>query len=89
MTSFLYPQFHVRSGPVNAENLYSDLLDYTNELKFLLEQMDTHVNQQPALRVITVASISELGNPRAGDICFATSASKFRGYNGTAWVNFY
>jgi len=67
-----------------------DRLDFwANELTRELDTRDRNVDNRPATRIYTVVSVSEIGRPLSGDIAFAASAGKFRGYvSGTGWVDF-
>lgn len=62
---------------------------WANELTRELDTRDRVVDARPATRIYTVVSVSEIGRPASGDIAFAASAGKFRGYvSGTGWVDF-
>lgn len=62
---------------------------WANELTRELDTRDRDVDNRPATRIYTVVSVSEIGRPLSGDIAFAASAGKFRGYvSGTGWVDF-
>jgi hypothetical protein len=73
---------------LDPQQLYQDLLAYTAELKFLLEQRDTQVNSQPSFNIYSVVTVTEIGRPRQGDVAFSIGESKFKGYTGTAWQDF-
>ena len=53
------------------------------------EIRDTEVTNQAAIRVEVVTTVTEIGRPQAGDVAFSSGESKFKGYNGTAWVDFH
>ena len=46
---------------------------------------------KPTSNIYAVVTITEIGNPRRGDIAYAASAGKFKGYVSTtatqAWEN--
>tara|TARA_R110000824_G_scaffold345213_2_gene531881 strand:- start:165 stop:467 length:303 start_codon:yes stop_codon:yes gene_type:complete len=56
-----------------------------------LDLRDSEVNASPSTNIFTVVTVSEIGRPQAGDIVYAASAGKFRGYvSSTAsigWVD--
>jgi hypothetical protein len=34
-------------------------------------------------------TVTEIGRPQAGDVAFSSGESKFKGYTGSAWVDFH
>ena len=42
-----------------------------------------------ASKVEVVVTVTEIGRPQAGDIAFSSGESKFKGYTGSAWVDFH
>ncbi len=60
----------------------------------LVNQLDTRgaqVDNTPSTKIYTVVTITDIGRPRKGDIAYAASAGKFKGYVSTtatqAWEN--
>jgi|TARA_R110000772_G_scaffold38728_1_gene91190 hypothetical protein len=73
----------------DLQRFYRELLVYTDELKFLLETRDTELNTRPASNILTVVTVVSIGRPASGNVVFAASAGKFRGFvSGTGWVDF-
>jgi hypothetical protein len=54
-----------------------------------LETRDVDVDAAPATNIYTVVTLSEIGRPRKGDIAYAASAGKYKGYvslgSETSW----
>lgn len=87
----LYPELplYVDIENENPQTLYQNMLDYTSQLKFLLEQRDRQQDLGFASRIYTVLSTTDIKRPADGYVSFSTSSGKFRGYvSGTGWVNF-
>ena len=73
----------------DLQRFYRELLIYTDELKFLLESRDNELDTRPTSNILTVVTVASIGRPSNGNVVFAASASKFRGFvSGTGWVNF-
>ena len=71
----LYPQLSPFRDveKTNPQVLYNELVQYTNELKFLLEQRDIQLAAAPANKVYTILNVSSIPLPSPGDIAFSTS----------------
>ena len=84
-----YPKFHFYPSRSLAD-LQTTLINWGNELTRELDTEDTAVRTRPSTTIYTVASVSEIGRPRPGDVAYSTSTTKFRGYTTTAagWVDF-
>ena len=56
-----------------------------------LDTRDLQLEAKPTSNIYAVVTITEIGNPRRGDIAYAASAGKFKGYVSTtatqAWEN--
>jgi|TARA_R110000744_G_scaffold380496_2_gene501486 hypothetical protein len=73
----------------DLQRFYRELLVYTDELKFLLESRDIELDRRPTSNILTVVTVASIGRPSNGNVVFAASASKFRGFvSGTGWVDF-
>lgn len=73
----------------DLQRFYRELLIYTDELKFLLESRDNELDTRPTSNILTVVTVASIGRPSNGNVVFAASASKFRGFvSGTGWVDF-
>ena len=79
-----YPTFPTRE-------LYTTLETWSGLLTSELETRDVDVDSAPATNIYTVVTTGSIGRPRKGDIAYAASAGKFRGYVSTAtsteWQN--
>ena len=76
-----------------ANDTYNELRSWSGNLVNELETRDAQVNDTPSSNIYSVVTVSTIGRPRAGDIVYAASAGKFRGYVSTtatqaAWVDF-
>mgnify|MGYP003657567296 FL=1 len=89
-----YPTFPTRF--INTSNeelreLYTTLETWSGLLTNELENRDIAVETTPSTNIYTVVSTGSIGRPRKGDIAYAASAGKFRGYVSTAtsteWQN--
>lgn len=85
-----YPRFSTVFTPKNIIELYDSLRSWGNELTRELDTRDSQVNSKPTTKILTVVSVSEIGRPDNGDVVFAVSAGKYRGYvSGTGWIDFH
>ena len=84
-----YPQFTIYKNIQDVNNMYGEIVSWGNRLTSELEIRDDEVRNQAAIRVEVVTTVTEIGRPQAGDIAFSSGESKFKGYNGTAWVDFH
>jgi|TARA_E500000178_G_C16900511_1_gene697857 hypothetical protein len=85
-----YPKLPLYTLPKSVDDLFRILSTYTNELTRELDLEDQKQNKAPATKVFTVATVTSIGRPQAGDVAFSTSSGKFRGYVTTAsgWSDF-
>lgn len=61
-----------------------------NELVRELDTRDLLESSRPTTKIYSVVTVTEIGRPASGDIVFAISATKFRGYvSGTGWIDFH
>jgi|TARA_R100000951_G_scaffold35781_2_gene30339 hypothetical protein len=80
---------------VNTEAEAKEFYEYVQQwgaaLINELETRDTQVNANPSSNIYAVVTITEIGSPQRGDIAYAASAGKFKGYVSTtatqAWEN--
>ena len=74
---------------MTAEEVYRELRQFSDLLGYELDTRDAQVDSKPSTNVYTVVTVASIGRPSNGDIVFAASAGKFRGYvSGTGWVDF-
>ena len=64
--AIVYPELpaYANISQVDPQQLYQDILTYTAELKFLLEQRDAQVNSQPSFNIYSVVTVTEIGRPQ-------------------------
>jgi hypothetical protein len=74
-----------------VEKVYKDLEQWGGALVNQLDTRDLKVDAQPSTKIYTVTTITDIGSPRKGDIAYAASAGKFKGYVSTtatqAWAD--
>ena len=62
------------------KELYALIQQWGAALLSELELRDVEVDSSPSTNVYSVLTVSEIGRPKAGDIVYAASAGKFKGY---------
>ena len=67
--------------------MYQVLQRYTSQLTLELDTRDAISQQKIAERVYTAVTTTDIGSPQAGAIAYFTISAKFKGFNGTAWVD--
>ena len=87
-----YPTFPTRfinTSDEELRELYTTLETWSGLLTSELETRDVDVDAAPATNIYTVVTLSEIGRPRKGDIAYAASAGKYKGYvslgSETSW----
>ena len=78
-----YPTFPTRfidTSDEELKELYVTLETWSGLLTSELENRDIDVDTAPATNIYTVVTLSEIGRPRKGDIAYAASAGKYKGY---------
>jgi hypothetical protein len=75
----------------DEKKLYEYIQQWGAALINQLDTRDQEVNATPSSNIYSVVTITEIGNPQKGDIAYAVSAGKFKGYVSTtatqAWEN--
>lgn len=84
-----YPQFSIFGQIKNINDMYNEIVSWGNRLTSELDIRDNEVINTPASKVEVVVTVTEIGRPQAGDIAFSSGESKFKGYTGSAWVDFH
>ena len=84
-----YPKFSVYGQIQDIIDMYSEIVSWGNRLNAELDIRDEEVNNKPTVRVEVVVTVTEVGRPQAGDVAFSSGESKFKGYTGSAWVDFH
>jgi len=81
---------YLKDTPKVAQ-MYVELERWGGALVNQLDTRDLQVDSKPSTNIYTVVTITEIGSPRKGDIAYAASAGKFKGYVSTtatqAWAN--
>lgn len=91
MQSFLYPNLpkYFDVSKVDIQTVYGDLLTYTSQIKFLLEQRDTQINASPATKIYKVLDLGTIKSPKTGDVAYESSTEAYWGYTSAAgWQKF-
>ena len=73
------------------KDMYETIQRWGNALVEEIDSRDVEVEATPSTAILTVVTITDIGRPRKGDIAYAASAGKFKGYVSTtatqAWEN--
>lgn len=73
---------------MSAQDVYTEIRQYTDLLGFELDTRDAQVDARPATKVYSVVTVTEIGRPQPGDIAFSLGEEKFKGYvSSTGWVD--
>jgi|TARA_R110000824_G_scaffold60572_1_gene161804 hypothetical protein len=72
------------SQTYTQEEVYSLLRQWGAALISELDLRDIEVEAAPTSNVLAVVTVTEVGRPQAGDIVYAASAGKFRGFVSVA-----
>jgi len=84
-----YPKFSVYREIQNINDMYNEVVSWGNRLTAELDVRDEEVNNKATIKVEVVVTVAEIGRPQAGDVAFSSGESKFKGYTGSAWVDFH
>ena len=84
-----YPKFSIYKEIQNINDMYNEVVSWGNRLTAELDIRDEEVNNKATTKVEVVVTVAEIGRPQAGDIAFSSGESKFKGYTGSAWVDFH
>ena len=81
---------YLKDNP-EAERIYREISQWGGALVNQLDTRDLQADAKPSTKIYSVTTVTEIGSPRKGDIAYAASAGKFRGYVSTtatqAWEN--
>ena len=81
---------YLKDNP-EAERVFREISQWGGALVNQLDTRDAKVDNTPSTKIYSVVTITEIGRPRKGDIAYAASAGKFKGYVSTtatqAWEN--
>jgi|TARA_R110002020_G_scaffold6438_4_gene27450 hypothetical protein len=86
------PKFF-RFNSKDMKDIYEMIERWGSTLINELRLRDIEVDSTPTTNIYTVVTISSVKRPRKGDIVYAVSSGKYKGYVSTAasttWKNFY
>lgn len=81
---------YLKDNP-QADRVHREISQWGAALVNQLDTRDAQVDNAPSTKIYTVVTITDIGRPRKGDIAYAASAGKFKGYVSTtatqAWEN--
>mgnify|MGYP003654292124 FL=1 len=81
---------YLKDNP-EADRVFREISQWGGALVNQLDTRDLQVDAKPSTNIYTVVTITEIGRPKKGDIVYAASAGKFKGYVSTtatqAWAN--
>ena len=81
---------YLKDNP-EADRLYREISQWGGALVNQLDTRDLQVDANPSTNIYSVVTITDIGRPKKGDIAYAASAGKFKGYVSTtatqAWEN--
>ena len=81
---------YLKDNP-EADRVFREISQWGGALVNQLDTRDQQVDAKPSTNIYTVVTITEVGRPKKGDIVYAASAGKFKGYVSTtatqAWEN--
>ena len=81
---------YLKDNP-EADRVFREISQWGGALVNQLDTRDLQVDAKPSTNIYTVVTITEVGRPKKGDIVYAASAGKFKGYVSTtatqAWAN--
>ena len=84
-----YPQFSTYRNIKDIKEMYDEIGSWGNRLTASLQIRDDLENSRPSFKILQVTTVTDLGNPQKGDVAFSLGESKFKGYTGSAWVDFH
>ena len=75
----------------DAKEFYNYIQQWGAALINELDTRDLQLEAKPTSNIFAVVTVTEVGNPQKGNIVYAASAGKFKGYVSTtatqAWEN--
>ena len=81
---------YLKDNP-EADRLYREISQWGGALVNQVDTRDLQVDAKPSTNIYSVVTITDIGRPKKGDIAYAASAGKFKGYVSTtatqAWEN--
>ena len=88
-----YPVLPINMPTDNIRAMYEEIQQWGAMLATELAIRDGEIDSAPTTNIYTVVTVGSIGRPRKGDIAYAASAGKFRGYvslgSETSWKDFF
>jgi len=73
------------------QDLYNTVEKWGAALINELDTRDAIIDNRPSTNILVAVTVTQLQNPRAGDIAYSASSGKFKGYvslgSETSWQN--
>ena len=79
-----YPTLPYALTTSELKDMYNQVQLWSSMLISELDSRDVEVDTKPTSNIYAVVTTGSIGRPRKGDIAYAASAGKFRGYVSTA-----
>ena len=79
-----YPTLPYALTTSELKEMYNQVQLWSSMLISELDSRDVEVDTKPTSNIYAVVTTGSIGRPRKGDIAYAASAGKFRGYVSTA-----
>ena len=79
-----YPTLPFAVTTMELKEMYNQVQLWSSMLISELDSRDVEVDAKPTSNIYAVVTTGSIGRPRKGDIAYAASAGKFRGYVSTA-----
>jgi hypothetical protein len=79
-----YPTLPFAVTTMELQEMYNQVQLWNSMLISELDSRDVEVDTKPTSNIYAVVTTGSIGRPRKGDIAYAASAGKFRGYVSTA-----
>ena len=75
-----YPTLPYIIGNNDLQQIYRNVQRWSSVLISELDSRDLKVDTTPSTNIYRVVTVTSIGRPSKGDIAYAASAGKFRGY---------
>jgi len=84
-----YPTLPFTTTNEELREMYNEVQRWSSMLISELDSRDIEVDTTPSTNIYAVVTTGSIGRPHKGDIAYAASAGKFRGYvslgSETSW----
>ena len=86
-----YPTLPFTTTNEELREMYNEVQRWSAMLISELDSRDIEVDTKPSTNIYAVVTTGSIGRPRKGDIAYAASAGKYKGYVSlgaeTSWQN--